>query len=72
MQVIGSEIRAKVGTLAEDRAILHETIAQERFLAGDHIGTGEQGLTGRSGYHARNGWLTRVRLIREETEHQET
>jgi hypothetical protein len=29
-------------------------------LAGDHIGTGEQGLTGSSGYHARNGWLPRV------------
>ena len=37
MQVVGREVRAEVGTVPEDRAVLHQAALQEDLLAVAHV-----------------------------------
>lgn len=71
MKIFGGEIRAKVGSVAEDRTILHQTIAKEYPLPGHNVGTAKEVLASRILHHIGNRWLVVVCIKGKHTHDEE-
>jgi hypothetical protein len=54
----------------EDGPVLHQAVLEEDSLIGRHVLTGEDHPPARVHYPIRNRRLTRIRPVREKTEHE--
>ena len=68
MEIVGGEIRAEIGSVAEDRAVLHKAIAQEHPLALNHVLVGKEHFTSLPYCSRRNRWFVFVRSVGEKTQ----
>ena len=68
MQVVGGEVRAEVGAVAEDRAVLHQSVAEEERLAGADVVAGEDDPPVRGHDLCGDRRVGRVRAVPEETQ----
>jgi len=59
-KILGCEIRAEVGAVAEDRTVFYEAIAKEYSLPSHHVSTAEESFAPRVLYHLGNWWLVIV------------
>ena len=62
MQISGGEIRAKVGAVSPDRAVIHEPIFEKHLLSGDNVGLGKERFSGWPDDGFRDGRGLRIRL----------
>ena len=72
VQVVGGEVRPEVGAVAEDRAVLHQALAQEQLLPGDHVRTGVNDLSGGRQDPPSDRRVRRVSAIPEKTQDRQT
>ena len=70
MEVVGREVRAEIGAVAEDRAVLHQPITQKDFLAGHDVRPREENLSARIDDLSRDGRLIRIGPVGEHAENQ--
>ena len=71
MQVLRSEIRPEIRSMAEDRPILHQAVAQKDLLARDDIRAGEQRGSIRCLDDIRYGRFSAVGVVRKHAEDEE-
>ena len=72
MEIVGGEIRTEIGSMAEDRAVLHKAIAEEHPLSFSDVLVGEEYITSLPYCSRRNRWFVFVRPVREKTQDKET
>src|SRR5665647_2377769 len=60
VQVVRRVVRSEVGAVAEDAAVLHETVRKKDLLAGDNVVPREERLTRRRDDLGRHRWLVPV------------
>ena len=65
MEIVGGEIRTEIGSVSEDRAVLHETVAEKHSLAVNHVLAGEEYLASLPHSSRRNRWFIFVRSVGE-------
>jgi hypothetical protein len=71
VEVIGSEVGPQIRAVAEDRAVLHQPVAQEELLAVADVRTCKDGLARRIDDARRNRGLGLIRAIGEQAEDEE-
>jgi hypothetical protein len=69
-QIVGRVIRPQIGPVPEDGTVLHQAVLEENSLAGPHVLAGEDHPPARVHYSIRDRRLTRIRPVREKTEHE--
>jgi hypothetical protein len=71
VQIVVGEVRAEVGAVAEDRAVLHEAVAKEGPLAVADVLVGEEGPAGGVDDPLGDRRVTRVGAVGEQAEDEE-
>jgi len=66
VEIISGEIRAEIGSMSEDRAVLHKTVAEKYTLAVNDVLVGEKYLASLLHSSRRDRWLIPVRSVRQE------
>ena len=72
VQVVGGEVRPEIGAVAEARAVLHQALAQEQLLPGDHVRTGVDDLSGGRQDPPSDRRVRRVSAIPEKAQDRQT
>ena len=72
MQVVSGVVRPKIGTVAKDRPIFHQTVAQESLLAGHDVRPCEQELTVWTEHLFRDWRFPGIGTESKKSEHKET
>ena len=71
VQIVGRVVGAEVGAVPEDRAVLHQPVAQEQLLSRLHVRSGEDLAAARVDYPHRDRRLRLVAAVGEQPEHEE-
>ena len=70
MEIVGREVGAEIGAMAEDRAIFHQPVPEKDFLAGNDIRSREEDVSGRIDHLRRDRRLVCVGAIGEYAENE--
>src|SRR5579863_6524383 len=71
MEIIRGEVRAQICAMAKNRAVLHQAVTQENFLAMNHVGARKDYAPGRV-HNLSGDWrFVRVGSVGKETQNQE-